>query len=126
MGDREGQRAAEMDAVGTHFRPEFINRIDELVIFDPLGTEQIAGIADIQLGRLRQRLAERELRFELTPEALEKLVAEGYDPIYGARPLKRAIQRWIENPLAQQILSGEFEPGTTIQATLDGGEIVFK
>lgn len=126
MGDREGQRAAVMDAVGTHFRPEFINRIDELVIFDPLGTEQIAGIADIQLGRLRQRLAERELRFELTPEALEKLVAEGYDPIYGARPLKRAIQRWIENPLAQQILSGEFEPGTTIQATLDGGEIVFK
>ncbi len=126
MGDREGQRAAVMDAVGQHFRPEFINRIDELVIFEPLGTEQIAGIADIQLGRLRQRLAERELRFELTPEALEKLVAEGYDPIYGARPLKRAIQRWIENPLAQQILSGEFEPGTTIQATLEDGEIVFK
>ncbi|HKM36886.1 MAG TPA: ATP-dependent chaperone ClpB [Thiopseudomonas sp.] len=126
MGDREAQRAAVMDAVGQHFRPEFINRIDELVIFEPLGTEQIAGIADIQLGRLRQRLAERELRFELTPEALEKLVAEGYDPIYGARPLKRAIQRWIENPLAQQILSGEFEPGTTIQATLDDGEIVFK
>ncbi|MDY0205516.1 MAG: ATP-dependent chaperone ClpB [Pseudomonas sp.] len=126
MGDREGQRAAVMDAVGQHFRPEFINRIDELVIFEPLGTEQIAGIADIQLGRLRQRLAERELRFELTPEALEKLVAEGYDPIYGARPLKRAIQRWIENPLAQQILSGEFEPGRTIQATLEDGEIVFK
>ena len=126
MGDREAQRAAVMDAVGTHFRPEFINRIDELVIFEPLGTEQIAGIADIQLGRLRQRLTERELRFELTPEALEKLVAEGYDPIYGARPLKRAIQRWIENPLAQQILSGEFEPGHTIQATLVEGEIVFK
>ena len=126
MGDREAQRAAVMDAVGTHFRPEFINRIDELVIFEPLGTEQIAGIADIQLGRLRQRLTERDLRFELTPEALEKLVAEGYDPIYGARPLKRAIQRWIENPLAQQILSGEFAPGTTIQATLDEGEIVFK
>ena len=126
MGDREAQRAAVMDAVGQHFRPEFINRIDELVIFEPLGTEQIAGIADIQLGRLRQRLTERELRFELTPEALEKLVAEGYDPIYGARPLKRAIQRWIENPLAQQILSGEFEPGHTIQATLVDGEIVFK
>lgn len=126
MGDREAQRAAVMDAVGSHFRPEFINRIDELVIFEPLGTEQIAGIADIQLGRLRQRLTERELRFELTPEALEKLVAEGYDPIYGARPLKRAIQRWIENPLAQQILAGEFAPGTTIQATLDEGEIVFK
>ena len=125
-GDIAGQRAAVMDAVGQHFRPEFINRLDELVIFEPLGSEQIAGIAEIQLGRLRQRLAERELRFELTPEALEKLVAEGYDPIYGARPLKRAIQRWIENPLAQQILSGEFEPGTTIQATLEDGEIVFK
>ncbi|QEY59548.1 ATP-dependent chaperone ClpB [Pseudomonas sp. C27(2019)] len=126
MGDREAQRAAVMDAVGSHFRPEFINRIDELVIFEPLGTEQIAGIAEIQLGRLRQRLAERELRFELTAQALEKLVAEGYDPIYGARPLKRAIQRWIENPLAQQILSGEFEPGTTIQALVEDGEIVFK
>lgn len=126
MGDREAQRAAVMDAVSTHFRPEFINRIDELVIFEPLGTEQIAGIADIQLGRLRQRLAERELHFELTPDALEKLVAEGYDPIYGARPLKRAIQRWIENPLAQQILSGEFEPGTTIHALVEDDEIVFK
>lgn len=126
MGDREAQRAAVMDAVGSHFRPEFINRIDELVIFEPLGTEQIAGIADIQLGRLRQRLTERELRLELSSEALEKLVAEGYDPIYGARPLKRAIQRWIENPLAQQILSGEFEPGRTIQALVEDGEIVFK
>ena len=126
MGDREAQRAAVMDAVGVHFRPEFINRIDELVIFEPLGTEQIAGIAQIQLGRLRQRLAERDLRFELSADALEKLVAEGYDPIYGARPLKRAIQRWIENPLAQQILSGEFEPGTTIQAVLEDGEIMFK
>ncbi|MFB0962873.1 MAG: ATP-dependent chaperone ClpB [Pseudomonas sp.] len=126
MGDREAQRAAVMDAVGSHFRPEFINRIDELVIFEPLGTEQIAGIADIQLSRLRQRLTERELRLELSSEALEKLVAEGYDPIYGARPLKRAIQRWIENPLAQQILSGEFEPGRTIQALVEDGEIVFK
>ena len=126
MGDREAQRAAVMDAVGTHFRPEFINRIDELVIFEPLGTEQIAGIADIQLGRLRERLVERELSFELTAEALEKLVAEGYDPVYGARPLKRAIQRWIENPLAQQILAGEFEPGHTIEAQVEDDEIVFK
>ena len=126
MGDREAQRAAVMDAVGTHFRPEFINRIDELVIFEPLGTEQIAGIADIQLSRLRERLVERELSFELTAEALEKLVAEGYDPVYGARPLKRAIQRWIENPLAQQILAGEFEPGHTIEAQVEDDEIVFK
>lgn len=125
MGDREAQRAAVMDAVGAHFRPEFINRIDELVIFEPLGTEQIAGIADIQLQRLRERLVERDLRIELSPEALDKLVAEGYDPVYGARPLKRAIQRWIENPLAQRVLAGDFEPGTVIQAQLEDGEIVF-
>ncbi|EAA3799434.1 type VI secretion system ATPase TssH, partial [Salmonella enterica subsp. enterica] len=90
-GDREAQRAAVLDAVSSHFRPEFINRIDEVVVFEPLGREQIAGIAEIQLQRLRSRLAERELRLELTPEALDKLIAVGYDPVYGARPLKRAI-----------------------------------
>ena len=125
VGDREAQRAAVMDAVSVHFRPEFINRIDEVVVFDPLGKDQIAGIADIQLSRLRQRLAERELSLELTPEALDKLVAVGYDPVYGARPLKRAIQRWIENPLAQQILAGQFVPGTVIKARVEGDEIVF-
>ncbi|HEK0909652.1 TPA: ATP-dependent chaperone ClpB, partial [Pseudomonas putida] len=96
VGDREAQRAAVMDAVGSHFRPEFINRIDEVVVFEPLGREQIAGITEIQLGRLRGRLAERELSLSLSPEALDKLIAVGYDPVYGARPLKRAIQRWIE------------------------------
>lgn len=125
VGDREAQRAAVMDAVSVHFRPEFINRIDEVVVFDPLGKEQINGIANIQLSRLRQRLAERELSLDLTPEALDKLVAVGYDPVYGARPLKRAIQRWIENPLAQQILAGKFEPGTTIHAKVEGDEILF-
>ncbi|MBA1202581.1 ATP-dependent chaperone ClpB [Pseudomonas capeferrum] len=125
VGDREAQRAAVMDAVSSHFRPEFINRIDEVVVFEPLGREQIAGITEIQLGRLRARLAERELSLELTPEALDKLIAIGYDPVYGARPLKRAIQRWIENPLAQLILSGEFLPGTPITAKVDGEQIVF-
>ncbi|MCY1415937.1 Chaperone protein ClpB [compost metagenome] len=125
VGDPEAQRAAVMDAVSHHFRPEFINRIDEVVVFDPLGKEQIGGIAEIQLGRLRSRLAERELSLELTPEALEKLIAVGYDPVYGARPLKRAIQRWIENPLAQQILAGEFAPGATIHAKVEGEQIVF-
>ncbi|RMR84564.1 ATP-dependent chaperone ClpB, partial [Pseudomonas coronafaciens] len=95
VGDREAQRAAVMDAVGTHFRPEFVNRIDEVVIFEPLARDQIAGITDIQLGRLRKRLAERELSMTLSPEALDKLITVGYDPVYGARPLKRAIQRWI-------------------------------
>ncbi len=125
VGDREAQRAAVMDAVGSHFRPEFINRIDEVVVFEPLGREQIAGITEIQLGRLRSRLLERELSLSLSPEALDKLIAVGYDPVYGARPLKRAIQRWIENPLAQLILAGKFLPGTAITATVEGDEIVF-
>lgn len=125
VGDREAQRAAVMDAVGSHFRPEFINRIDEVVVFEPLGREQIAGITEIQLGRLRGRLAERELSLSLSPEALDKLIAVGYDPVYGARPLKRAIQRWIENPLAQLILGGQFVPGAAITAKVEGDEIVF-
>ena len=125
VGDREAQRAAVMDAVSTHFRPEFINRIDEVVIFEPLARDQIAGITQIQLGRLRSRLAERELQLELSGEALDKLIAVGYDPVYGARPLKRAIQRWIENPLAQLILSGSFLPGASVTATVENDEIVF-
>jgi ATP-dependent Clp protease ATP-binding subunit ClpB len=124
-GDVEAQRAAAMDAIGQHFRPEFINRIDEVVVFEPLGKEQIAGIADIQLNRLRQRLAERDLNLELSGEAVEKLIAVGYDPVYGARPLKRAIQRWIENPLAQRILAGDFEPGAVIKAGVEGDEFSF-
>lgn len=125
VGDREAQRAAVMDAVSSHFRPEFINRIDEVVIFEPLARDQIAGITEIQLGRLRGRLAERELKLELSGEALDKLIAVGYDPVYGARPLKRAIQRWIENPLAQLILSGSFLPGVTVTAKVENDEIVF-
>ncbi|MGZ0718834.1 ATP-dependent chaperone ClpB [Pseudomonas palleroniana] len=125
VGDREAQRAAVMDALTSHFRPEFINRVDEVVIFEPLARDQIAGITEIQLGRLRGRLAERELGLELSGEALDKLIAVGYDPVYGARPLKRAIQRWIENPLAQLILSGRFMPGTSVEATVENDEIVF-
>ncbi|MFJ7286298.1 ATP-dependent chaperone ClpB [Pseudomonas sp. NPDC099000] len=125
VGDREAQRAAVMDAISTHFRPEFINRVDEVVIFEPLARDQIAGITEIQLGRLRSRLTERELKLELSPEAMDKLIAVGYDPVYGARPLKRAIQRWIENPLAQLILSGRFMPGETAVGTVANDEIVF-
>jgi len=125
VGDREAQRAAVMDAVTSHFRPEFVNRIDEVVIFEPLARDQIAGITQIQLARLHSRLAERDLSLELSDEALDKLIAVGYDPVYGARPLKRAIQRWIENPLAQLILSGKFLPGTSVQASVVDDEIVF-
>ncbi|MDY7561904.1 ATP-dependent chaperone ClpB [Pseudomonas sp. 10B1] len=125
VGDREAQHAAVMDAVSSHFRPEFVNRIDEVVVFEPLARDQIAGIANIQLGRLRGRLSERELKLELSDEALDKLIAVGYDPVYGARPLKRAIQRWIENPLAQLILSGRFLPGASVTGTVVNNEIVF-
>lgn len=125
VGDKEAQQAAVMDAVNGHFRPEFINRIDEVVVFDPLAKEQIAGIAEIQLGRLCARLAERDLDLVLDKAAMDKLISVGFDPVYGARPLKRAIQRWIENPLAQQILAGKFMPKTTIHATVKDDEIVF-
>jgi len=115
-------RDAVMEIVGGHFRPEFINRIDEAVVFHPLAKEQIRGIADIQLKLLRGRLAERDLSLELSDAALDRLVDVGYDPVYGARPLKRAIQRWIENPLAQDILAGKFMPGSVIKAEAGEGE----
>ena len=114
----ESMKAAVMDVVGTHFRPEFINRVDESVVFHPLAREQIRGIADIQLRALRQRLQERELALEISEPFMDRLVSVGFDPVYGARPLKRAIQQELENPLAQGILSGEFEPGQTIAVEL--------
>lgn len=119
-------RDAVMEIVGGHFRPEFINRIDEAVVFHPLAKAQIRGIADIQLALLRQRLAERDLSLELSEAALDKLVDVGFDPVFGARPLKRAIQRWIENPLAQDILAGKFLPGSRICAEVEGEDLVFR
>jgi len=119
-------KAAVMDIVGQHFRPEFINRIDDVVVFHPLGPHHIRGIAAIQLDELRQRLAERELELEVSDDAIDKLVEQGFDPVYGARPLKRAIQRLIENPLAEQILAGKFLPGDTIRMELEGDRIAFK
>jgi ATP-dependent Clp protease ATP-binding subunit ClpB len=113
-------KQAVMGVVGRHFRPEFINRIDETVVFHPLAEEQIRGIAEIQLQGLRKRLAERELQLEISDAFMERLVSAGFDPVYGARPLKRAIQQELENPLAQRILSGEFEPGATIRVDLEG------
>ena len=112
-------KAAVMNSVNQHFRPEFVNRIDEIVVFHPLGQEQMAGIADIQLSRLRKRLQERDMDIVLSDEAMTKLVAVGYDPVYGARPLKRAIQQEIENPLSVKLLSGEFVAGDTIKVDVD-------
>lgn len=111
----EDIKAEVMESVGQHFRPEFVNRIDEIVVFHPLGMSQMAGIADIQLDRLRQRVREREMDIELSADAMNKLVAVGYDPVYGARPLKRAIQQEIENPLSLKLLAGDFVPGDIIK-----------
>ncbi|MGB6824937.1 ATP-dependent chaperone ClpB [Psychrobacter sp.] len=111
----EDIKAEVMDSVGQHFRPEFVNRIDEIVVFHPLGMSQMAGIADIQLDRLRQRIQEREMDIELSADAMNKLVAVGYDPVYGARPLKRAIQQEIENPLSLKLLAGDFVAGDIIK-----------
>ncbi|MCW8196113.1 ATP-dependent chaperone ClpB [Proteobacteria bacterium 005FR1] len=123
---QEAVKNAVMDIVGGHFRPEFINRIDEVVVFDPLAESQIRGIAEIQLDLLRQRLKDRELSMELDEGVMNKLVAVGFDPVYGARPLKRAIQQFIENPLAQEVLAGRFAPGDTIHAHLnDAGRVDF-
>ena len=100
-----------MEIVQQNFRPEFINRIDDIVVFQPLGAEQIRAIVDIQLGYLRKRLLERDIELTLDDKARDLLGEAGFDPVYGARPLKRAIQQQIENPLAQHILRGEFGPG---------------
>jgi ATP-dependent Clp protease ATP-binding subunit ClpB len=115
-------RSAE--AMREHFRPEFLNRIDEIVVFDALGKEQLADIAELQLERLRSRLAERKLSLELTDAAKEVLAEAGWDPTYGARPLKRALQRLVENPLAQRLLEGEFAEGDTIRVDAENGELV--
>ena len=116
-------KTAVMEAVATHFRPELINRIDEVVVFHPLARAQIEQIATIQLDRLRRRLAERDLTLTLSPDALQLLGEAGFDPVYGARPLKRAIQTRLENPLAQALLSGRFAPGDRIAVEVRDGEI---
>ncbi|WP_286221899.1 ATP-dependent chaperone ClpB [Marinobacter apostichopi] len=121
----EAMKAAVMEVVGTHFRPEFINRVDEVVVFHPLAENQIQGIAKIQIEALGKRLKDQEMRLELDDAAMELLSKVGYDPVYGARPLKRAIQRMIENPLAQKLLRGDFVPGDTILATVQDHELVF-
>jgi ATP-dependent Clp protease ATP-binding subunit ClpB len=119
-------KIAVMAEVKSHFRPEFINRIDEIVVFHALGRDNIKGIARIQLKRLEQRLAKLDLKLEVSDAALELLCEEGFDPVYGARPLKRAIQQSIENPLSKALLNGKFLPESTIKVDAKGSEIVFK
>jgi ATP-dependent Clp protease ATP-binding subunit ClpB len=107
-----------MDALKAHFRPEFLNRVDEIVLFEPLKKSDITEVVDLQMGRLRKLADEKRLTLKLTDKAREFLGNEGYDPVYGARPLKRAIQKHVQDPLALKILSGEFVPGDTV--TIDG------
>ncbi|WP_062534520.1 ATP-dependent chaperone ClpB [Mizugakiibacter sediminis] len=118
-------KSAVLGVVQAHFRPEFINRLDELVVFRPLEKAQIRAIARIQIGYLEKRLGERQLKLEISDKALDLLGNVGFDPVYGARPLKRAIQQQLENPLAKEILEGRFQPGDTIAVDVAGGALAF-
>ncbi len=118
-------KTAVMDTVGQHFRPEFVNRIDDIVVFHPLLREQLHDIARIQIRYLRERLIARDMDLVLSDAALDKLAEAGFDPVYGARPLKRAIQTRLENPLAQEILAGKFTAGETIAVDVEGDEFTF-
>ncbi len=124
-GDYQVLKLAVMAEVKKFFRPEFINRIDEVIVFHPLRDEQIAGIARIQLQRLQKRLARQEITLEVSDAALREIAKVGYDPVYGARPLKRAIQEYIENPLAKRILEGQFGPKDTIRVDIEHGQLCF-
>jgi ATP-dependent Clp protease ATP-binding subunit ClpB len=119
-------KEAVMGVVSQHFRPEFINRVDDVVVFHPLGREHIREIVDIQLSYLHKRLADREMAVVLTDAAKDKLATAGFDPVYGARPLRRAIQLQVENPLAQEILQGKFKPGDTITVGVSGDKLEFR
>ncbi len=119
-------KSAVMGVVQSHFRPEFINRLDDIVVFHPLDKQQIRQIARFQISGLEKRLAERGLKMDLSDDALTLLGNVGFDPVYGARPLKRAIQQQLENPLAQKILAGEFVSGDTVQVSAEGGHLVFR
>ncbi len=127
-GEENYQRMknAVMEIVGQHFRPEFINRIDDIVVFHPLGREQLHRIAELQVQYLRERLRSRDMDLELSRAALDRLAEVGFDPVYGARPLKRAIQQMVENPLAQEILSGKFGPRDVILADAAPDRLVFR
>lgn len=125
QGDYAEMRKAVLNEVAKHFRPEFLNRIDEVVVFHPLDEKQIKEIANIQIQRLRVRLLEKDFGLDITNDALNYLASAGFDVVYGARPLKRAIQQYIENPLAQEILTGKFLPGDTIHVAVEKGRLKF-
>jgi ATP-dependent Clp protease ATP-binding subunit ClpB len=123
--DYEGIKKTVMEIVSQHFRPEFINRVDETVVFHPLAKDQIREIAKIQLQQLDARLKEQDYTLNISEEAIDLLGEAGFDPVYGARPLKRAIQQHLENPLAQLLLRGEYHPGDVINIVVKDAELEF-
>jgi ATP-dependent Clp protease ATP-binding subunit ClpB len=124
--DYDGLKKVVMEIVSQHFRPEFINRVDETVVFHPLAKDQIRQIAKIQLQQLGARLHERDFALHISDEAIDVLGEAGFDPVYGARPLKRAIQQHLENPLAQMILQGKYMPGDEITINVDSAGLIFE
>ena len=124
-GDEKQAREAVVQILRDYFKPEFLNRIDDIVVFKQLGREQIAEIINVQLEKLRAMLEERGIKIELDDSARELLVQEGYDPVYGARPLKRAIQTLIQNPLAVSLLKGAIATGQTVRISAENGEMKF-
>jgi ATP-dependent Clp protease ATP-binding subunit ClpB len=124
-GDDKQIREGVLQVLRDHFKPEFLNRIDDIVVFTQLGRDEIAQIIDVQLERLRKNLAERGIEIELDDSAKELLVQEGYDPVYGARPLKRAIQSMIQNPLAVKLLGSDIVSGQKVRVSAENGEMKF-
>jgi ATP-dependent Clp protease ATP-binding subunit ClpB len=124
--DSDAVRDEVMGVVRHAFRPEFLNRIDEIVVFHGLDASHIEPIARIQLKRLAERLAQQDMRLEVTDAAIQELARAGYDPVFGARPLKRAIQQYVENPVARLILEGKFGPRDVVPVDWDGEQFVFE
>ena len=124
--DFEEVREAVTAVLRDHFRPEFLNRVDEVVVFRALTEEQLTKIVDIQLGRLEKRLADRRIKLVVTEAARKLLAQRGWDPVYGARPLKRAIQRLVQDPLAMMLLEGKFSEGDAVEVDVAGSELKFK
>ncbi len=124
--DEEEMRRQVLEALNQHFRPEFLNRVDEIIIFHSLSKEDLVQIVDIQLGHLYDRLAQHKIALHVSDEVKRYLADEGYDPVYGARPLKRVIQREIQDPLAKEMLEGEFNDGDTVRAELRDSRVVFE
>jgi ATP-dependent Clp protease ATP-binding subunit ClpB len=125
IADPDKVRALVLEELRQHLRPEFLNRIDEVIVFRPLGLEEIKQVVDIQAVHLRKRLGEKRITLELTDAAKGLLAREGFDPVFGARPLKRTLQRRVQDPLALRLLEGEIQPGDTVRVDTRGDEVTF-